>query len=87
MEIITIPKLNEYQKFAGDDDWWSRMPLYKSLNSTKEWYLISSLIQDIKLVQTGLASNEYAEKLNNELIKYCDSDESIKEIKRMATLF
>ena len=83
MKNITLPKLREYQKFGGDDDMWSR-GTNKRLNSSEEWYLIRSLIQDITLVKKGLASIEYTEKLNNDLLKYCDGEATVKEIERMA---
>jgi len=75
MEVITIPKLNEYEKFGGDGDWFSRLsiPTSSILNSDKEWHLIEGLIQDIKLVKGGLVSDEYAEKLKGQLVKYCDN--------------
>jgi hypothetical protein len=82
MENITLPKLREYQKFGGDDDMWSRGS--KRLNSSEEWYLIRSLIQDITLVENGTASIGYKEKLNNDLLKYCDGEETVKEIEKMA---
>jgi hypothetical protein len=79
MENITLSKLREYQKFEGDDDMLSRGS-NKRLNSSEEWYLIRSLIQDITLVKKGLASMEYTEKLNNDLLKYCDCETTVKEI-------
>jgi len=83
MEKITLLKLREYQKFGGDDDIWSRGSNRK-LNSYEEWILIRSLIQDITLVKSGCASIEYEEKLNDDLLKYCDGDATVKEIERMA---
>ena len=83
MENITLNKLREYQKFGGDDDMWSRGS-NKRLNSSEEWYLIRSLIQDITLVKKGIASKQYTEKLYNNLLKFCDGEATVKEIERMA---
>lgn len=85
MENITLPKLREYQKFGGDDDMWSRGS--KRLNSSEEWYLIRSLIQDITLAKKGVASKEYKEKLNDDLLKYCDGEATVQEIEKMALAF
>jgi hypothetical protein len=82
MENITISKLKEYQKFQGDDDFWSRGQ--KKLNSAEEWYLIRSLMQDIRLAEKELASPEYSERLKGDLTKYCDSEATVQEIKRLA---
>jgi hypothetical protein len=82
MENITLLKLRKYQKFGGDDDIWSRGS--KRLSSSEEWFLIRSLIQDISLVKKRITSIEYKENLSNDLLKYCDSEATVKEIGKIA---
>jgi hypothetical protein len=84
MATITIPKLKEYQRFHGDNDTMARTQVYTPLNSTEEWFLISRLIGDIIVVKKGLASDEFGEKMRQELAKHCVNQAVIAELKEMA---
>ena len=85
--LITLAKLKEYKRFGGDEDGLTRMSSsYKRENNSKEWALISSLIQDIKLVSKGLASEEYGKRLDADLARHCDGEGTMEEIKRLAVL-
>lgn len=83
MQIITLAQLNEYQRFSGDDDMWSRGQ-WQRLNSPEDWYLIRQLLQDIIIVHRGLAASAYTDKLDKDLQHYCDNAATIEELHRMA---
>jgi len=83
MIIITISKLKEYEQYQGEE-----FHLYSGnrITNSEEWELIDQLIQDLKLVRRGLASYQYANRLNNELVKHCDNNATIEEIKRISDI-
>ena len=85
--LITLGKLKEYKRFGGDVDGLARMSSsYKRENNSHEWALISSLLQDIKLVGRGLASEGFAERLEGDLARHCDGEDAVAEIKKLAWL-
>lgn len=45
-----------------------------------DWWIITSLIQDIYIVKKGLASESFRESLNNRLAMECDNVEVMEEL-------
>jgi hypothetical protein len=82
--IITKDKLALYKRFGGDIDAWARSQNSKGLMNDDDWLLIESLVQDILLIHNGNASIEYTEKVNANLKVSCDSDETIRQLKKIA---
>lgn len=84
--MITIEKLLIFKEFKGDVDSWSRQ---SSINSeyyfeSKDWTLIDNLIQDVIIVNNGLASKVFTDKLENDLLKNCDCNETMILLKNLA---
>jgi hypothetical protein len=79
--MITIEKLNEYEKYHGYYDGFYMQKVKNGTNITTndEWRLIGDLLQDIWITRNKLASNEFSEKLNERLKKNCDSKETINK--------
>ena len=48
-----------------------------------DWYLIENLLQDLKLVSKGQASNEYSEALKERIQLNCRDAETIEELKSL----
>jgi len=63
-KMITQAVLKVYTKYSGDGDAFSRVGTKKEREIFKDidFYTIDDLIQDIKLINNGLASNDFKEK-------------------------
>ena len=84
--MITIAKLKEYEEYHGYYDGFYMQKVKNGTNLTNddEWYFISNLIQDIRLVKKGLASKEFSESLSKRLAENCDSEAIINQLKNLA---
>lgn len=84
--MITKEKLNVYKYFNGDIDGLARVGTaeQKALIGNKEWFTIDSLIQDIEMVNRGLAGQALMSVINERLLECCDSEETIQELKQIA---
>lgn len=87
--MITGKKIGIFNRYNGDIDGWARN------NSTKEkliiedndWYLIDSFLQDLFLVQKGLASSDFIVNLENKLKENCDGEETIIQLKKISITY
>jgi hypothetical protein len=72
--MLTIEKINIYNKFGGDIDGFSRgrKTSEENLFSDNDWSLIDEFEQDVKLISDRLVSKEYRENALIKLNKYCD---------------
>jgi hypothetical protein len=75
--IITEQKIRFYMKIDGDLD--LREPLGKYEMTTEELYELNSLVQDIRLMNRGLLSEELKSKLLEKLSLSC-ADEKTKNL-------
>ena len=66
-------------------DGWGRSgsSRQKQAMTDQDWFMIESLIQDLSLVKRGLASESFQESLDNRLKAECDSETTLREIKKM----
>jgi len=80
-----MDKINIYKRLNGDVDGWARIGTKeeKSIMNDNDWFLIESFIQDINLVNKGLASDSFKDSINERLNENCDSEETIQAIKGM----
>ncbi|MDT4290410.1 hypothetical protein RO575_12635 [Methylomonas sp. MO1] len=80
--MIGLEKVAIYRKFAGDIDGWARMASAseKAILTGDDWRQIDSIVQDFGLVQAGLASTRYVEKLHARIA------ESVSDAYTMAAL-
>lgn len=63
--MITIKKYQIFEQFLGDSDGFVRLAskTEKKLFDTNDWAMIDSFIQDIDLINKGLVSSDYKEKI------------------------
>ena len=73
--MITIEKLKIYEEFGGDDDMYSRGKSKEV--SSSEWALIVDLRHNIFLVEKGLTSREFKQKLEADLKANCENEDVI----------
>ena len=84
--MITTKKLSFYRKYEGDGDWFLRSawPWQRNKISPGEWKMMEELIQDIKLMDRGLASDSYKESLLEKIKANCEDEKTIAELRRLA---
>ena len=83
--MITIDKLKIYKSYDGDIDGWARrMNRNDERISSEDWYLIDSLIQDLLIVQKGLASKQFAENVDRKLLENLQDGSTIIYLKSLA---
>jgi hypothetical protein len=80
--MITIEKLKIYEYNLGDFDHATKKHMDILGNDVS---LIESLIQDIRLMQKGLVSKEYAAGVNEKILQHCDNGAAMDYLKSIAT--
>ena len=88
--IINIDRLKIYRNYGGDIDGLLRMGREADLNAfgsdiDKIWGKITSFTQDIELIEKGLVSKEYADKIINEIKALCD-DQAFDELTKTISI-
>ncbi len=83
--MITKEKLDTYKRYDGDIDAWARKGSRKehALMEDQDWYLIDGLIQDLGLIEKKMASESFCEIVNTKLTSVCDSEETIRSLKKI----
>jgi len=86
--MITQDKIKVYKRFDGDIDSWARSGSKneKLVMNDGDWYMIEELIQDLSLVEKGLASVTFNNDLSNRLTENCDSEKTIQALKAITNL-
>ena len=84
--MITIEKLEEYEKYHGyyDGFYMQKVKSNTNLNSDEDWFLISELIQDQNLVNKKLTSLEYENNHKARLEENCFNTEVIELLKEIS---
>jgi len=84
--MITLIKLYEYERFHGfyDGFYIQKVKQGTQESSDEEWFLISNLIQDIHLINNGLASRDFSENLEKKLSENCENENTISFLKELA---
>ncbi|MCQ6959759.1 hypothetical protein [Mucilaginibacter aquariorum] len=75
--MITLDKLNIYKNYGGDVDGWARMNANSKDINGEDWHLISSLLQDLFIVKSGLAAEAFILELDNKLVENIDNEASM----------
>jgi len=85
--MVTGGKVKIFERYDGDIDSWARSGSKKEkiFMTDDDWYMIDTLIQDLFLVEKGLASIEFNDTLNGKLKENCDGEETINQLKRLAS--
>ncbi|HXP53230.1 MAG TPA: hypothetical protein VN922_25020 [Bacteroidia bacterium] len=82
--MITVEKLEIYRRCGGSVDWYQvQSHSIPQIISDGEWGQIDGFIQDIFLVHTNQADKSFANRLNQKLKEYCDSDNTIIELRNL----
>lgn len=80
--MITLNKLKLFKQYKGDGDVFVRIATKKEKDiiDYSDWEMIDELLQDVGLINKGLVSDDYRERINNKLEVFCDSQNTIKEL-------
>ena len=81
--MISTKSLKIFKKLNGDFDLFLRSYNDKPWLNEAIWRKIEDLIQSLTLINKGLCSPEFKEKINLELRTVCDSEETIEKLKSM----
>lgn len=83
--MITTEKLKIYKKYSGNIEGWDRFGKKKdkSFLEYEEWELIDELIQNLELVEKGLASDSFKSQTLDKLNSACDSENTKEELKSL----
>lgn len=86
--MVTENKIKVYKRYDGDIDVWARSgsKKEKSIMTDEDWYVIDGLIQDLSMVEKGLASSDFNENLNVKLKKICDSDSTVNQLQKLVSI-
>jgi hypothetical protein len=84
--MITAEKLDIYQRFNGDIQRCGEFSTAKerSTISDDDWCAIEELIQNINLVETGLASKDFVRFVDAQLNEVCDNEQTVLFMKSIA---
>jgi hypothetical protein len=74
--MITKDKIKNYKKYMGDGDMFCRCARKRKKHTTEsnDFLTIDYLIQNIQIIQNGLASSTFKDKFINELKDKVDTD-------------
>ncbi|MBC7412502.1 MAG: hypothetical protein H7331_08625 [Bacteroidia bacterium] len=83
--MITIEKVKIYNIYKGDVDGFGRASnRHRKIINHNEFSLLEGLIQDIKLIEKGLASENYISHVNKKLLESCNDMDTINYLKSSA---
>lgn len=84
--MLTSEKLKIYSHYKGDVDMWARIGRRKEkqIMTDDDWLIIDSILQDIRLVNSKLASKEYAEEVERKLEQYSTDVQTMEALKKIA---
>jgi len=79
--MITNEKLRIYERFNGDADEFSRWatPGERNLITDQEWNLIDELVQNVSIIQAGLASSGFEAKVRERVSEAID-DRQVRDV-------
>jgi len=84
--MITYNKLKIFEKYKGDGDMWLKTSWFWQRNKMEadDWTIIGQLIDDLKLVNNGLAAASYAESIENRIEENCADEKAITKLKELS---
>ncbi|WP_149272939.1 hypothetical protein [Pareuzebyella sediminis] len=80
---ITKDKLKIYKKYSGNIGSWARLGKRKEyeLMSDDDWHLIGELIQELELIEKGLVSEHYKDRILSKFDAVCPDESTKQELK------
>lgn len=87
--MITQAHIEIYMKYEGDGDGFIRCSTLKekTIMNYKHWSLIDNFVQDLNLIEKGLASESFIKSVEEKIRENCDSEKTVEELKQMARIF
>lgn len=81
--MLTLDKLNVYQRFGGDLDGWARTTGDRDDSGMRDedWFLIDELLQGLAQIASGQASQAYAAAHEQRLLD-ATADEATRQALR-----
>lgn len=83
--MITIKHIDIFKKYGCDSDGFARCatPEEKIFMDYNSWSLIYNLVQDLYLIEKGIASVSFIESTNQKLIENCENIETTQNLKEI----
>ena len=78
--MIRIKQIKTYKSFSGDIDEWARMKKPSDTMTDNIWFQIESMLQNLKLIKDGVASEEFATETLQHVKIACESQEVEQEL-------
>ena len=77
--MITVSKVLTYKRYNGELEAWSHGSRQKErlIMNDADWYAIQSLLQDIKLINGGQASDSFKDDAKHRLNAECEDKGTI----------
>jgi hypothetical protein len=84
--MITKAAVQVYREFNGNPNGYAQAvtPAQRAVLPERDWTLILDFIQDLYLVQQGLASPDYTARLERRLHDHCSGHEVIAALTGLA---
>lgn len=87
--MITKEHLEIYKKYKGDGDGFIRCATLqeRAIMDYEHWSLIDDLIQNLNLIDNGLASDSFIESTRKKMKINCENEETIYFLKAISQTF
>jgi hypothetical protein len=85
--MITIEKLKIYKIYSDIGSSYNHPKRkHKKILDYHEYIVIDNLVNDLKVIQRGLAALSYANQINNKINENCDSAEEANYQREIAVI-
>ena len=78
--MITLPKIQTYRRFLGDQDGWART----TGGHDADWHTIDELRQALALAASGRASRDFARATELRLAECTDGEPAREALRQLA---
>ena len=84
--MITLSKIQTYQRFLGDQDGWARTTGGHDASGINDadWHTIDELRQALALAASGRASRDFARATELRLAEYTDGEPAREALRQLA---
>lgn len=82
--MITKAYLKKYKSFDGDIDMWGRLKKSNDQMTDADWFEIEQILQNLTLINNGLASEDFATKTLQHIKTSCENQEVEQELIEMS---
>lgn len=87
--MITNKHIEIYKQYKGDDDGFVSCSTLKekAIMDYRHWSLIDNFVQDLNLIEKGLASDSFIQSVEIKIRENFDNENTIEELKQMIKIF